>query len=82
MHGTTGSQAVFLAGSGFRQSGVISSHPKRVRQPLVRTILENEGKDVRVRLIEEGQTQHVLAHIAEIGEIREVHGVWDCPDTE
>ena len=32
-------------------------------------------QEVKVRLIVEGQTQHALAHIAEIGEIREVHGV-------
>jgi len=32
-------------------------------------------QDVKVALVVEGQTQHVLAHIAEIGEIREVHGV-------
>jgi len=32
-------------------------------------------QEVKVRLIVEGQTQHALAHIAEIREIREVHGV-------
>jgi DinB superfamily len=32
-------------------------------------------QDVKVRLIVEGQTQHALAHIAEIREIREAHGV-------
>jgi DinB family protein len=32
-------------------------------------------QNVKVRLIVEEQTQHVLAHIAEIGEIRKVHGV-------
>jgi hypothetical protein len=32
-------------------------------------------QDVKVRLILEGQTQHALAHIAEIREIREAHGV-------
>jgi DinB superfamily len=30
-------------------------------------------QEVKVRLIVEGQTQHVLDHIAEIGEIRKVH---------
>jgi hypothetical protein len=32
-------------------------------------------QEVNVALVIEGQTQHVLAHIAEIREIREVHGV-------
>jgi hypothetical protein len=32
-------------------------------------------QDVKVALVVEGQTQHVLAHIAEIREIRDVHGV-------
>ena len=32
-------------------------------------------QEVKVRLIVEGQTQHALAHIAEIREIRDVHGV-------
>ena len=32
-------------------------------------------QDVKVRLIVEGQTQHALAHIAEIRGIREVYGV-------
>jgi len=30
---------------------------------------------VKVALAVEGQTQHALAHIAEIREIRDVHGV-------
>jgi hypothetical protein len=32
-------------------------------------------QDVKVRLVVRGQTEHVLDHIAEIGEIREAHGV-------
>ena len=32
-------------------------------------------QDVRVAMVVEGQTQHALAHIAAIREIREVHGV-------
>ena len=42
---------------------------------LVRWPTELGEQEVKVRLIVEGQTQHALAHIAEIGEIREVHGV-------
>jgi hypothetical protein len=32
-------------------------------------------QEVPVQLVVEGQTQHVLEHIVEIGVIREVHGV-------
>ena len=32
-------------------------------------------QEVKVALVVEGQTQHVLGHIAEIRDIREVHGV-------
>ncbi len=32
-------------------------------------------QEVKVALVVEGQTQHALAHIAEIREIRDVHGV-------
>jgi hypothetical protein len=42
----------------------------RVRWPT-----ELGEQEVKVRLIIEGQTQHALAHIAEIREIREIHVV-------
>ena len=41
----------------------------RVRWPKI------EEQEVSVAMVVEGQTQHVIDHIAEIGKIREAHGV-------